>query len=101
MAIGVKITDLPLVSAVEDSDLLLLARGDTTKRVAGTALFRQKNFSYFSSAITTLSTQTINVANSPTILLYYNNQTRKLSADIDIVPSQKGGTGYSMYFDNQ
>lgn len=100
MAIGVKITDLPLVSAIEDSDLLIVARGDVTRKVAGSSFFRTKDFQEIETAIATLSTQTINVANTPTVLLFYNNQTRTLSAEIDIIPPQKGGTGFSNYLEN-
>ena len=99
--LGVKITDLPLITVLRDTDQLLVAREDSSRRVPGSAFIRPADIANFTTALQTLSTNTIFTTNTPTILLNYDNNSRLLAAEINLVSQNKGGTGFTNYSDNQ
>ena len=101
---GVKITDLPLVDDIKRTDQLLIARGNTTRKVFGSALVTKEDITELFTAISTLSTDNsgIQALTSERIGLYYNPVTRQLSAEIlGVIPATHGGTGYNYYTENQ
>ena len=98
--IGTKISELPLETVLKDTDELLITRGDLSKRVLGSSIIKPADIGAFTTDIVTLSTQTINVFNSPTVNLGYNNITRTLSADVSVIPIAKGGTGQTNFLEN-
>lgn len=98
--VGVKISELPLETVLNDTDELLISRGNSSKRVRIASLVRTDDISFWTSQIAELSTNTINVFDSPSIDLVYNNGTRTLSADISVIPVSKGGTGQTNFLDN-
>lgn len=99
--LGVKITDLPLITVLRDTDQLLVAREDSSRRVPGSAFIRPADIVNFTTALQTLSSNTIFTTNTSTILLNYDNNSRVLAAEVNIVPQNKGGTGFTNYSDNQ
>lgn len=99
--LGVKITDLPLITVLRDTDQLLVAREDSSRRVAGSAFIRPGDIQNFTTALQALSSNTIFTVNTPTILLNYDNNSRILAAEVSLIPQNKGGTGFTNYSDNQ
>lgn len=101
---GVKISELPLATILNDSDQLLLVQGDSSRRILASNFVKPKDINLSLSAISTqiqtISSQTINVADGPVVDLSYNNRTRTLSADIGLVPVNKGGTGQTNFLNN-
>lgn len=97
---GVKISELPLETVLNDTDEILITRGNSSKRATIASLVRTDDISFWTNQIATLSTNTINVFDSSSIDLTYNSYTRTLSADISVVPVSKGGTGQTNFLEN-
>ena len=81
--IGFKISELPSVGDLKDTDFLVLSRGKTTRRISG-EIFRigAERVQILTTRINELSANTIFVRQGRTIDLFYNNRTRTLSAEI-------------------
>jgi microcystin-dependent protein len=77
---GVKISDLTQAPSLLPADEFAIARGGTTLKVSASLVINSTNEN--TSRINELSANTIFVQNSNTIDLFYDNQTRMLSADL-------------------
>ena len=99
---GVKLTDLPLApnNILLDTDQFVVARGDSTRRLTGASFVKPADVSALTTNVSILSSSTINVSQSPTVLLTYTPETRNLQAEVLIIPPNKGGTGFTSYINN-
>jgi hypothetical protein len=99
---GIKITDLPSVNEVLRTDQMLIARGETTRKVFGTALTTKEDIADLTNIVRQLSSSSLIPEESELISLYYNPLTKRLSAEIEgVIPQSLGGTGYQSYTENQ
>jgi hypothetical protein len=87
---GLKISELPSVTDLRDTDLLVLSRGRTTRRIAG-EVFRVgiERVQGIENRVNELFNNTIFARDSNSIEMFYNSRTRELSASIknDIILS--------------
>lgn len=99
---GIRITDLPSVNEVLRTDQMLIARGETTRKIFGTALTTKEDIADLTNVVRQLSSSTLIPEESELITLYYNPLTKRLSAEIEgVIPQSLGGTGYQSYTENQ
>lgn len=99
---GIRITDLPEVDEIKNTDQLLIARGETTRKAWGTALVTKEYIADLITLIDKLSSSTLNTADSEQIAMFYDPLTKQLSAEISgVIPQAFGGTGYNSYTENQ
>jgi hypothetical protein len=99
---GIRITDLPEVDEIKNTDQLLIARGETTRKAWGTALVTKEYIRDLITLIDKLSSSTLNTSDSEQIAMFYDPLTKQLSAEITgVIPQGFGGTGYNSYTENQ
>jgi hypothetical protein len=79
---GIRITDLPSVDDIRSTDQLIIARGETTRKAYGTALVTKQDVVDLTTFVSRISAGTLNTRKSQFISLYYDNQTKTLSAEI-------------------
>jgi len=80
--IGLKISELPSVADLRESDQLLMVRGKGTKRLPGSVFLNSREqISKYLSDFNDFSNHTINVVDSATITLQYDTESRTLSAE--------------------
>ena len=98
---GIRITDLPVVNDIKNSDQLILARGETTRRVYGSALVTAEYVNDLLSRIDALSAGLLNPLENDLIAMRYDSETKNISADFVGVAQQiNGGTGQTSYREN-
>jgi microcystin-dependent protein len=88
---GVKISDLPLAT-LQGPDIFPVARGGLTLGVKASDILNR--ITKIETDLSTLSSGTITVIDSPTIDLTYNSTTRQLSADLQPTLNLRDRTVY-------